>query len=312
MAKVFSVFSSLGGSSMGYKRAGCEVIGGCEIDKKFANFYISKFSPQHMIIDDARVLLEKDYPFLYNLDIIDGSPPCTLFSRCNIHAEKYKGIPRKFKEGQKTQVLDDLIFVFADIVNKYKPRYFVMENVKGLITKTNKNYVKNFFEKLPNYTIEYGVLNSADLGLPQSRQRVFFLGKLSSALYANILNFKKEIHVPFGMIEDKSDTLEKDKTIKMFPIWEKVQPGEYFSSLFDNRIHFNYYKSHWDKVLPTITTNRTIYHYKYFRYLNEKEVCRAFGMPDDFMEGSSIHFQKLGYIVPPIFYEKITPRLLNW
>lgn len=308
--KVFSVFSGLGGSSVGYKRVGLDVIGGCEIDKRFADFYANKFSPRHMIVDDARVLLEKDFDFLYGLDVLDGSPPCTLFSIANIKAKERQGKLRKFKEGQKEQILDELLSVYARIVLKYRPKYFVMENVPGLIFGSNIKYLREFFDILHrDYSTEWGLLNSADLGLPQSRLRLFVLGKLNGGLASELLYFKKQKHVPFSEIEDPEDLTEENKDTKGYSIWKECKPGKNFESVTGSG-WFNHYRVAKNKPLPTMTVGNRFYHYKIFRYINEKETCRAFGLEDDYC--GELGPKNLGYIVPPIFYEKLVPRLLNW
>lgn len=82
--KVFSCFSCGGGSTMGYKLAGYEVIGNCEIDKKINEIYVKNNHPKYnycMGIQEMNKL--KEFPKeLYNLDILDGSPPCSTFSLC--------------------------------------------------------------------------------------------------------------------------------------------------------------------------------------------------------------------------------------
>lgn len=80
--KVFSCFACGGGSTMGYKLAGCEVVGCCEIDKRMNDIYVANHHPKYNYLMDIREFNEiNDLPDeLYNLDILDGSPPCTTFS----------------------------------------------------------------------------------------------------------------------------------------------------------------------------------------------------------------------------------------
>lgn len=263
--KVFSVFSGLGGSSVGYKRAGLDVIGGCEIDKRFADFYVNKFSPQYMIVDDARILLEKDFDFLYGLDILDGSPPCTLFSAANTTARENQGKPKKFKEGQKEQILDELLSVYARIILKYRPKYFVMENVPGLMFDNNIKYLREFFDILHrDYATEWGILDSADLGLPQSRNRLFVLGKLNGGLASELLYFNKQKHVPFSEIEDLGDLSEENKDTDCYRIWKECKPGKIFKSVTGGG-WFSYYRIAKNKPVPTVVVGNKFYHYKIFR-----------------------------------------------
>jgi len=79
--KVFSCFSCGGGSSMGYKLAGYELIGNCEIDPKVMAIYKANHNPKYTFNCDIRDLLAQDLPGeLYELDVLDGSPPCSTFS----------------------------------------------------------------------------------------------------------------------------------------------------------------------------------------------------------------------------------------
>ena len=132
--KVFSCFSCGGGSSMGYKLAGFEVVGNCEIDPKMAAVYERNNHPRYTFNMDIRDFIKKeDYPEeLKNLDILDGSPPCSVFS---LAGEREHGWNRekKFREGQKEQKLDDLFFYFIDTAKKLQPKVVIAENVEGLI-----------------------------------------------------------------------------------------------------------------------------------------------------------------------------------
>ena len=79
---VFSCFACGGGSSFGYKLAGFDVIGMNEIDPKMADAYITNHNPKYAYVEDIRTFKDRtDLPDeLYNLDILDGSPPCSSFS----------------------------------------------------------------------------------------------------------------------------------------------------------------------------------------------------------------------------------------
>ncbi len=79
--KVFSCFACGGGSTMGYKLSGCEVLGCCEIDKKVNKVYVKNHKPKYNFCEDLRIFnARKDLPDeLYNLDILDGSPLFSFF-----------------------------------------------------------------------------------------------------------------------------------------------------------------------------------------------------------------------------------------
>ena len=89
--KVFSCFACGGGSTMGYKLAGCDVIGDLEIDRKMNEVYVKNHNPKHNFLMDIREFnkLENLPEELYNLDILDGSPPCTTFSMAGDREESW-------------------------------------------------------------------------------------------------------------------------------------------------------------------------------------------------------------------------------
>lgn len=178
--KVFSCFACGGGSTMGYKLAGCDVIGCCEIDPRMNEVYVNNHHPRYnflMDIRDFNKIPNEELPDeLFNLDILDGSPPCTTFSMAG-EREKSWGKEKKFREGQKLQTLDDLSFVFIDTVKKLQPKTVVMENVEGLIRGEAFGYVQKIYSKLKEagYKVKHWLLKGEKMGIPQMRHRVFFV-----------------------------------------------------------------------------------------------------------------------------------------
>jgi DNA (cytosine-5)-methyltransferase 1 len=132
--KVFSCFACGGGSTMGYKLAGFDVLGCNEIDPKMIEAYKTNHNPKYAYLEPIQTFkTRKDLPSeLYNLDILDGSPPCSSFSMAG-NREKDWGKEKKFKEGQAEQVLDTLFFDFIDLAKELQPKIVVAENVKGLL-----------------------------------------------------------------------------------------------------------------------------------------------------------------------------------
>ena len=202
--KVFSCFSCGGGSSMGYKRAGFDVIGNCEIDPRMNAVYVANNHPKYNFLMDLRDFNKKaDLPEeLYNLDILDGSPPCSTFSTAGSR-EKAWGKEKVFREGQQKQTLDDLFFVFLDTVEKLKPKIVVAENVTGLLKGNAKGYVNEIIKRFHNmrYEIQLFKLNAAKMNVPQARERVFFIANNQG--YGKLkLNFDEK-PILFGYVRSK-------------------------------------------------------------------------------------------------------------
>jgi DNA (cytosine-5)-methyltransferase 1 len=176
---VFGTFICGGGSTMGYKLAGFNHLGGVEIDVKVADVYKENHKPKYLFVEDIRAFNKRtDLPTeLYNLDILDGSPPCSTFSMAGSR-EKAWGKSKQFREGQAMQTLDDLVFVYCDTIIKLQPKVFLLENVKGIIQGNAKAYSKAIVKKMQEagYTVQVFCLNAASMGVPQKRERVFFIG----------------------------------------------------------------------------------------------------------------------------------------
>ena len=146
--KVFSCFACGGGSSFGYKLAGFDVIGHNDIDKKMIEVYKANHNPKYSFLESITTFAKrKDLPKeLYELDILDGSPPCSSFSMAG-NREKDWGKEKVFREGQTEQVLDTLFFDFIDLAKKLQPKVVIAENVKGLLLGEAKNYVREIYRE---------------------------------------------------------------------------------------------------------------------------------------------------------------------
>ena len=204
--KVFGTFVCGGGSTMGYKLAGFEYLGGVEIDSPIADVYKINHKPKYLFIEDIRKFNDRtDLPQeLFELDILDGSPPCSTFSMAGAR-EKGWGKEKVFKEGQTMQTLDDLVFVYCDTIIKLQPKVFILENVIGIIQGNAKIYSKKIVQKMEaaGYTVQVFLLNATSMGVPQKRERVFFIG------------FKNELKFPKLKLEfNEKPILFKDIDLK--------------------------------------------------------------------------------------------------
>ena len=107
--------------------------------------YIKNHAPKYSFLEPIQTFKDRnDLPSeLYNLDILDGSPPCSTFSMAG-QREKNWGKAKKFREGQEMQVLDTLFFDFIELAKKLQPKVVVAENVRGLLLgNAKKIHAKN-------------------------------------------------------------------------------------------------------------------------------------------------------------------------
>lgn len=226
--KVFGTFVCGGGSAMGYKLAGFDYLGGVEIDPKVAAIYADNLKPRHLYVEDIRDFNKReDLPAeLYNLDILDGSPPCTLFSlNRGRKREDSWGKARKFGEGQAVQTLEDLPFVWCETVAKLRPKVCLMENVEGLVKGGAKAYCSNIIWKLgrAGYDAQLFLLDAQFMGVPQRRRRVFIIGRRRDLNLPQLsLDFQEPV-IPAGEVRDGNGPPIEKVTLRR---WKLRQSGD--------------------------------------------------------------------------------------
>lgn len=312
---VFGTFVCGGGSTMGYKLAGFNHFGGVEIDKRIADVYKENHSPKFFYNCDIRDFNKlNDLPKeLYNLDILDGSPPCSSFSMAG-NREKDWGKSKQFKEGQKKQVLDDLVFVYCDTILKLKPKVFLLENVKGLIQGNAKLYVKQIIEKLSiEYKVQIFLLNAASMGVPQRRERVFIIGHKKEYVLPKLKLEFNEQSITFDKIADNNDTKE-NLIPSLKGLYDKVKDGETFAKYTINNTHFGAHKADNNKVLQTILADsKGTVHNLYKRMLNKLELSLAGTYPLDYNFKDVKPKYLIGMSVPPVMTAQIANQIkIQW
>ena len=325
---VFSCFAGGGGSSQGYKMAGYDVIGCNEIDPRQMEIYKHNLKPKYSYLEDIRTFRERDdLPSeLFELDILDASFPCSLFAQCNLKADDKKGEEVKFREGQVSQVLDDLAFETIHLVDKLKPKIAVFENVKGLLSEKNKWYVEQIYSQFDKigYRICHHLINCADLGVPQKRQRVFFFAVRNDIdvptcdlfgtepdLDLNI----KETHVKFKDIYEKG--IQQYPVSDFFKeIWGHRKQGDADFSCTNGRFRnkpntgFGQNYVYQNGVCNTLTAKTdVIVLFDEPRYLNDSERIKiqSWSMDYDFLKQRSAYV--LGMSVPPLAMYRISKEI---
>ena len=325
--KVFSCFACGGGSTMGYKLAGFDVIGCNEIDPKMIGAYRENHNPQFSFLEPIQTFKDRDDlpPELYELDILDGSPPCSSFSMAG-NREKDWGKEKKFREGQADQVLDTLFFDFIELAEKLQPKVVIAENVKGLLLGDARDYLWRIHEAFDNagYYVGHKLLDASKMGVPQRRERVFFYAIRKDLYKGEFMDLFQtepmldlefdEAPILFGEIEDKNDLTEKDKKTKSFNIWSKANKGDNFSKYTKGNF-FGFNKADDKKVLNTIVSNSgtAVFHYNIFRQLNKKELCKGGSYPLDYNFKDVKPKYLIGMSVPPVVTAQISHQIyLQW
>lgn len=322
--KVFSCFACGGGSTMGYKLAGCEVLGCCEIDPKMNAIYIANHHPKFnflMDIRDFNKLPNNEIPpELFNLDILDGSPPCTTFSMAGQREDSW-GKKKKFREGQKEQTLDDLSFVFIDTVAKLKPKTVIMENVEGLLLGEAWSYVQRIYKHFADigYQLKHYLCKGEYMGIPQARHRVFFIAVRNDIEFDFDKLDMSFNYVPITYGEIKEGKFKPlDKSSKYREIMKYAVDSD--KSIADTRVRMGEKASAFQStyvrenmVCPTIRAGANLLDPKEFAYLNGKVIINAQTFPQDYnflsTTPSAICYV-CGMSVPPVMTKRVVERLI--
>lgn len=299
--KVFSCFAGGGGSSMGYKRAGLDVVGCCEIDPKMNILYRENLGPKHNFLMDVRDFNKlEDLPEeLMGIDILDGSPPCSAFSKAGLR-EKSWGVKRRFREGQKKQTLDDLYFVFLDTVEKLRPKVVVAENVTGMLLKNARGYLNDIVRRFKElgYHVQMFKLDSAFMDVPQRRERLIIVANNQG--FPNLkLRFDHE-PVYFGQVRTpEGEAVAKDTLT--YRLLQKRKPGDSRISDISERERnvlsgFTTPIVADNDICPTLTSSPEIYRmYDGMRFSRE-DVIAVQTFPQDY------DFGKMGFTSANVKY----------
>ncbi len=321
--KIIDLFCGCGGLSKGFEMAGFESVLAIDFWKDAIDTYNFNHKKNVGICEDVSKLDEKSLEKIMNENKIVGiigGPPCQGYSTVG-----------------KRDVTDErnyLYLQYCRIVEKTKPEFFVLENVKGLLTLDNgkfKEDIINKFSKL-GYDVEYKLLNAADYGVPQNRNRVFFVGIKNRKFVFPEIN-KKRIST-YEAISDLSEyELEYSKEpqslyqrkmrknniklynneftehtgqtrniIDMIPDGGKITdlPREYWEIRKYNKAFQRMNSMSQSNTIDT--GHRNYFHYEKNRIPTVRESARIQSFPDDFVfKGSKTsQYKQVGNAVPPL------------
>ena len=327
--RVFSCFSGGGGSTMGYKLAGLDVIGYNEVDPYMARCYETNHKPAgHLCFREPiqefrrREVLPEE---LYELDILDGSPPCTSFSMAGIR-ERGWGKERKAKEGAFSQVLDTLFFEFIALAERLQPKIVIAENVAGLRQVAANKYADAILTKLgeAGYVPLEFKLNARRMGVPQMRERIFFIA-LRRDLVASVPNVGGRplldltfdgADITYGMIADYEGRL-LDTSTKNYHTWCRKRWGDrkYSQILARDGKGGGYSRkllySHRVPNTVTVSVRSDLVLYDQPRHLSDTELFKISSWPRDYDFCGRRPDYVLGMSVPPLMIYGIASRILE-
>lgn len=310
---------------MGYKLAGCEVVGANDIDPEMAYHYKLNLNPRLYFLCPIGDLLTAELPEeLFSLDILDGSPPCSTFSMAGSR-EKAWGKEKLFREGQTKQVLSDLFFDYLSLVERLRPKVAIAENVKGMLLGNAKGYTKLVMHRFREigYKPQLFLVNAADCGVPQRRERVFFCA-LREDIDAPPLKLEmKHRWISAGEAtadlqvltnEEQRETAPSGRDLKW---WHKTKPGDSYAGVIareESRVScFNTIRLSGDLpacTLPSVVDQ--IQHWGERRRLTYREWKRFGSFPDDYKaKTDKIGKYMIGMSVPPRMMEVVARQVIE-
>jgi len=328
--KVFSCFACGGGSTMGYKLAGFDVLGCNEIDPKMIEAYKANHNPKYAYLEPIQTFkLRTDLPDeLYNLDILDGSPPCSSFSMAG-NREKDWGKDKVFREGQAMQVLDTLFFDFIDLAKDLQPKVVIAENVKGLLMGEAKSYVIQIYKDFEKagYVVQHFLLDASKMGVPQRRERVFFIALRKDLAdqfmeQVDMFTMLPKLEMKFNECDIKFKYVYEPNSIGEYKLppsyktaWELRKYGDNDLSCTMSR-EFNrpnsFFSSNYiyeDKLCNTITGGEKNVLFNECRGLSINELCKIGSYPIDYNFNGLKSGYLIGMSVPPVMTAQIASRI---
>lgn len=298
---------------MGWKLAGFDVVGGCEIDADQAALYIDNLGTEEKPATIYRVPIQEfrqipELPSeLEGLDVLDGSPPCSTFSMAG-NREKDWGVERSFREGQFEQRLDDLFFHFIALARRLRPRVVVAENVRGMLAGNARGYVKEIFRAFneAGYDVQLWDLDGGRLGVPQRRGRIFFVARRRDLGLPPAEIPASEREVTVGEATEGLVTAGNPLSGKAAWLWGQVEAGDGFSKATGRKSWFNWFRVSSRVPAPTVLANGPfLTHWEVPAVLSNAALARIGSFPDDYRYGRTKPVYAIGMSVPPLMMQRV-------
>jgi len=278
MLKFIDLFAGIGGFRLAFESVGAKCVFSAEIDKYACNTYKTNFG-ENPYCDVS----ELDPIIIPNFDILCAGFPCQPFS--------IAGERKGFNDTRGT-----LFFDIARIIKAKRPKAFILENVKGLISHDKGNTLKVIIDILTkelNYNVSYKVLNSADYGVPQNRERIYIVGFKDKNIKFNFPS-PLENRVDLNSILDSDLKGSEISETAKFNVINNLQNHKKYNEIKNNPLLLAYEirKSkttfRYDSIAPTLTAkmgtggNNVPVLVNQMRKLTTRECLRVQGFPDTF------------------------------
>ena len=344
--KIIDLFAGVGGLSQGFEWNGFEPIVAIDFwadaiktynhnrkDKVGISMDVTKFNDELL----PKILKE------HKIDGIIGGPPCQGFSTARLSNATEK-------IGKVNETRNHLYLEFFRTVDIVRPKFFLIENVRGLVSTNKGAFVKDIIERFGviGYNVSYEILNASDYGVPQNRQRVFFVGlldgkfefpekfdhKVTTKEAINDLIHSNEDNVQKYSIPSKNEyqklmrngkkdvknhevTIHNEQTanvISMVPDGGNIKslPPQYWEIRKYNKAF-----QRMNSILPSNTIDtghRNYFHYEANRIPTARESARIQSFPDsfEFLGTKGSQYKQVGNAVPPLLAKVLAEKIKSY
>ena len=304
--KVVSLFSGAGGLDLGFRMAGHEILWANDLYEDAVRTYEHNIG-NHIVLADISTVSEKDIP---DCDIVIGGFPCQGFSVAN--TKRHIGDER-----------NELYKQLIRVIMAKKPKFFLAENVKGLTNlghgEVFKMILSDFTEM--GYNVKFKVLNAADYGVPQTRQRVIIVG------VRNDINWEFQYPVP---THDKNGAKGMKKWVSVSEALSQLPdpdlPNDIPNHTYSKyKLTINGYIGHRlldpEKPAPTVTARGDskggvviLPHPNGKRRMSCRELATVQSFPIDyeFIGNNSSVYRQIGNAVPPLLGYSVAKQFNNY
>lgn len=305
--KILSLFSGAGGLDLGLIQAGNTIVWANDIDKNAVETYRRNIG-NHIVLGDIKEICIEELP---DADVVTGGFPCQGFSQAN-----------------RFRMLDDernsLYKFFYEVIRIKQPKFFIAENVKGILSLGKGEAIKQIISdfKSAGYYTDLHLVNMADYGVPETRQRVIIIGQRCDMGEKLIFHFPEPTHD-----KDEKNGLIKWVSIKTaidhFPDPDtdnSVLNHEYSKYKVEYRDYTAHRRTDPDKPSPTILARGNggggvcaIPHYNGLRRLTVRESASVQTFPEDFefVGTRGACYRQIGNAVPVLFAKLLGDELIR-
>ena len=334
MNNIIDLFCGCGGLSKGFEMAGFNTVLAIDFWEDAVETFNNNHKNKVAICDDVSKVSNEfldDFTKKNKITGIVGGPPCQGYSTVG-----------------KRDINDDrnyLYLQYCRIVEKVKPEFFVLENVKGLLTLNNGKFKEDIIERFTKlgYIVDYKILNSADYGVPQNRNRVFFVGiknkkfkfpkekskKVSTyeaisdlTIYEDKYttsaqtSYQKNMRGNNKQLKNNEFTIHTEKTIDVI---SKIPDGGKITDLPKEFWEIRKYNKAFQRMNSKSQSNtidtghRNYFHYSENRIPTVRESARIQSFPDNFIFYGSrtSQYKQVGNAVPPLLANAIAIEIMK-